>query len=76
MNNAGSIDVDTVKYNSPNELIPLIKARVQADSNMRVLLRADKNARYDYTKALLKALASAGVTNVTFSVVDKEVAKK
>ena len=39
---------------------------------MRVLLRADKQVRYEFTKQLLKAIAAAGATNVTFSVVDKE----
>ncbi len=39
---------------------------------MRILIRADKNVRYEYIKPVMKALGQAGVGNVTFSVVDKE----
>ena len=72
INNAGSIDMDDVSYNTPADLTPVLKAKVDANPKLRVLLRADKQARYEYTKALLKALAAAGVSNVTFAVVDKE----
>ena len=72
INNAGSIDLDDKAFATPNEIVPYLKSKVEANPNLRVLLRADKQARYEYTKALLKALASAGVSNVTFSVVDKE----
>ena len=40
--------------------------------SMRVLVRADRNVRYEYLRSLLKAMGDSGVGNVTFSVVDKE----
>lgn len=72
INNAGSIDIDDHTFNTPQETVPSLSAKVNVNPNLRVLLRVDKSARYEYTKSVLKALASAGVSNVTFSVVDKE----
>ena len=72
INNVGTIDVDEKQYATADELTPLLAAKINANPAMRVLLRADKQVRYEFTKQLLKAIAAAGATNVTFSVVDKE----
>jgi len=72
INNVGTIDVDEKQYANADELTPLLAAKINANPSMRVLLRADKQVRYEFTKQLLKAIAAAGATNVTFSVVDKE----
>jgi biopolymer transport protein ExbD len=37
-----------------------------------VLIRADRDVRYDFLRQVLEAVGAAGVGNVTFSVVDKE----
>jgi biopolymer transport protein ExbD len=37
-----------------------------------VLIRADREVRYEYMRQLLEAVGKAGVGNVTFSVVDKD----
>src|SRR4051794_11304099 len=68
----GSLDVDGKTYGVPNDLVPLIQNNVQKQPDCRILIRADKQVRYDYLRSVLKAAAAAGVSNVTFSVVDKE----
>ncbi len=72
INNATAIEVDQQVYPSPNELVNMLKNRVQANPLLRVLIRADRQVRYDFMRKLLEAVGQAGVGNVTFSVVDKE----
>jgi biopolymer transport protein ExbD len=53
-------------------MVPYLQQKMQANPNMRVLVRADKSVRFEYMKQLLRELAKASVVNVTFSVVDKD----
>jgi biopolymer transport protein ExbD len=76
LNNAGSLEVDTVKYPNPVDLVPRLQKAINANPLTRVLIRADKSVRYDYLRSVLKAVGDAGVTNVTFSVVDKEAPQR
>lgn len=72
INNTGGIEVNDRKYATANEIVPVLQKAVAANPLARVLVRADKGVRYDFERTLLKAIGEAGVTNVTFSVVDKE----
>jgi biopolymer transport protein ExbD len=54
------------------QLVPLLQAKVVANPLVRVLVRADKEVRYEFMRGLLEAVGRAGVDNVTFSVADKE----
>lgn len=72
LNNVGSIEVDEVKFAQPADVTPVFQKKLLGNSDMRVLMRADKNVRYEYMRAILVAVANAGVSNVTFSVVDKD----
>ncbi|MEK0449034.1 MAG: hypothetical protein RL088_1302 [Verrucomicrobiota bacterium] len=45
------------------------------NEDFRVVIRADKNARYAYTKEVMRAVGAGGVGKITFSVVDKEIEK-
>jgi biopolymer transport protein ExbD len=72
INNAVAISVNEKEYESPGELVP--QNHIQKNPLVRVLIRADKDVRYSYTKGLLEAVGKAGIANVTFSVVDKEAA--
>lgn len=76
LSNAGSLDVDDKKFDSPAQITALLAPKVQAVPAMRVLIRADRNVRYEFLRAVMVAAASAGVGNVTFSVVDKDMAPK
>lgn len=74
ISNLGSIDMDKQVFDAPAQLTTLLKPRVDAVPTMRVLIRADRNVRYEYLRAVMLAAANAGIGNVTFSVVDKETA--
>lgn len=73
--NIGTVELDEKKYGDPSMLTPVLAARVNVTPNMRVLIRADRNVRYEYLRAVMVACGNAGVGNVTFSVVDKESGK-
>lgn len=68
---SGAITVDERNYPAPSDLVPLLKERAAANPGLRVLVRADKQTRYDYTRGVMLAVGQAGISNVTFSVVDK-----
>lgn len=72
INNATVIEVDQREYPSPGDLMALLDAKVRANPMVRVLIRADREVRYEYVRTLLEVIGKSGVGNVTFSVVDKE----
>jgi biopolymer transport protein ExbD len=72
INDATSIEVDQKRYQSPGELVPLLQGKVAVNPLTRVLIRADKDVKYEITRQLLEAVGASGVGNVTFSVVDKD----
>jgi len=75
INNATTIEVDE-RNPSNQELVSALQAKVNANPQYRVLIRADKNVRYEFMRTLLENIGKSGVGNVTFSVVDKEDASK
>ena len=46
----------------------IFTAKVEATPDVRVLVRADKEVKYEYLKKLLVAIGAAKIGNVTFSV--------
>jgi len=76
LNNMGSIEVDSQKYATASDLIPKLQNELQKNPMTRVLVRVDRNARWEYEREILKAVGDSGISNVTFAVVDKEGGKK
>ena len=72
ISNSGSIEVSDVKYDRADQIAALLAKAVQQNSETRVLIRADRNVRYDYLRSVMVAAGKAGVGKVTFSVVDKD----
>ena len=73
INNVGGLDVDDKKFDSTDQVTALLAPKVKAVPTMRVVIRADRNVRYEYLRSVMVAAANAGVGNVTFSVVDKDM---
>lgn len=76
MNNTGSIEISDKKFSDAGGIIPILQKAITANPVARVLIRADKQVRWEYMKSVMKAIAEAGIANVTFSVVNKEGAQK
>ncbi|HEY5706931.1 MAG TPA: biopolymer transporter ExbD [Terrimicrobiaceae bacterium] len=71
LNTQTALEVDERSINL-DQLSPMLQAKVVANPLVRVLVRADKEVRYDFMRGLLEAIGKAGVGNITFSVADKE----
>jgi biopolymer transport protein ExbD len=72
LNSVGSIEVDGRTYYVAQELAPVIQQAIQRTPNARIFVRADKEVRYDYLRSILKIAGTGGITNITFSVVNRE----
>ncbi len=72
---SGAITMDEQNYPTPADLTPVLAERKAANDAVRVVLRADKETRYEFLRAVMLAIAQAHIANVTFSVVDKASAK-
>ena len=73
--NTGSIIVDD-KTVDASVLQELIRKKKEINKDLRVVIRADKRAKYAYVRSIMVAMGAAGVPNVTFSAVDKEMGDK
>jgi len=73
INSVGSLEVDKRQFEQPSELIGMLSKSVEINPATRVLIRADRHVRYEYLRTVMVAAANAGVANVTFSVVDKDM---
>ena len=71
LRNFGAIEVDSRPYNTPGELVPMLQQELQRNPLTRVLVRMDRATRWEFEREVLKAIGDAGITNVTFAVVDK-----
>ena len=72
INEIGSIEINDIKYPDANAIIPFVQKALQANPVARVLIRADRSVKWEFMKTVMKAVAQAGVANVTFSVVNKD----
>lgn len=72
INNATVIEVDQRVYSSPADLVTMLDNKVRMNPLVRVLIRADRDVRYEYLRSLLEVVGRSGIGNVTFSVVDKD----
>jgi len=72
MNDMTGVELDQKGYASPMDLVPLLQNKVAANPLVRVLIRADREVKYDFVRQVLQAVGQSGIGNVTFSVVDKE----
>ena len=73
--NTGSIVVDT-KTVEAAVLQEMIRKKKEINPDLRVIIRADKHAKYSYVRSIMVAVCGAGVPNITFSAVDKETKKE
>jgi len=74
LNDQTGISVKERDYSVAGDLIPVLQENLRVNPMVRVLIRADRDVRYTVIKNVLEAVGRAGIANVTFSVVDKDVA--
>lgn len=57
------------------QLRAMIDAKKKIDSNLRVVIRGDRSAKYEYVRSVMREIGAGGVPNVIFSAVDKPMQK-
>lgn len=72
INDAVGIEVNETNFPNPSDLVAILQERVSKNPLIRVLIRADRDVRYEFMRRLLEVVGQAGIANVTFSVVDKD----
>ena len=72
---SGSILVDERQI-EPAALQEMIRKKKEINANLRVVVRADRRAKYAYVRSIMVAIGAAGVPNITFSAIDKDTAAK
>jgi len=71
VNNVSTIEVNE-RDMTPPQLTEELKKKVILNPGIRVLIRADKQVRYEFMRTLLEAIGASNIGKITFSVVDKE----
>jgi len=71
LNNATVVEIDQMQL-PPGEILKKLQSQVALNPQIRVLVRADREIRYEFMRTLLENIGKSGVGTVTFSVVDKE----
>jgi biopolymer transport protein ExbD len=66
----GSVEIEGRKFAKGDEIVEFLGAKAKEHPGLRVLIRADRDVRYEYLKEVMLAAGKAGVGKVTFSVVD------
>lgn len=70
-NNVSVIVLNDVTI-TPAQLAEDLKKRVILNPGVRVLIRADRQVRYEFLRTILEAVGGSNIGKITFSVVDKE----
>lgn len=71
ISNTTTIEIDE-KNMTAQQMVPILQSAVQRNPQVRVLLRVDKQVRYEFLRSMLESIGQSGVGDVTFSVVDKD----
>jgi biopolymer transport protein ExbD len=69
----GTVNVSDKDYPNVNDIMPILQRTRENNPAMRVPVRADRNTKYEFTRSVMLAVSQADVSNITFSVVDKEI---
>jgi len=69
----GSLIINEADYPLPEDIVPVLSDSLKRNADVRVLVRADKMAHYEYVRSVMVAVSAAQIPNITFSVVDKEL---
>lgn len=81
LDNNGKVEVDgrgEMDLGALTEYINKKRETAEAlgnEKNFRVVIRADKRAKYQYVRGVMASIGNAKVPNVIFSAVDKEMQK-
>lgn len=71
IDNTGTIESEGRLFTASSQVRDYLRLKAQHSPGMRVLIRADRDVRYDYLRPLMTAISQAGVGKISFAVVDR-----
>jgi biopolymer transport protein ExbD len=71
INQASTIEVEE-RIMTSQDLVALLKSRLAVNPHLRVLMRANRQVRYEFLRSLLESIGESGVGDVTFSVLGQD----
>jgi biopolymer transport protein ExbD len=75
INSVAGFTMDGATYPDANSFVGILAARIKADPQTIVLIRADKDAQYSNISDLMHACAQGGIGTVTFAVIQGDAQK-
>src|SRR5262245_40516231 len=64
--NDSIIEINGQEFQSPTDIIPVLQDELNKARDAKIMVRADKEVRYEYLRGVLKAAGMVGFGNVTF----------
>jgi len=71
IDSTGSVEIEGKKFTQAAQVRDYLRVKAQFNPTMRVLIRADRDARYEFLRPLMIAVSEAGIGRVTFAVADQ-----
>ena len=66
------LKVDDRDYPTPADLVPVFKAKLAADKNIRVIIRGDKALPAIEVQRIMDLIAQGGIQDISFAASNKE----
>lgn len=63
---------DNTPYPHPEDLVPILKTRAASNAKYRAVIRGDRNATAEAIARVMNVCGTAGISDVSFSTVNKE----
>ncbi len=54
------------------DILPILQGRFRSNPRIRVLVRADREVRYEYLRTVMEVVGQSGINSVTFSTISRE----
>jgi len=66
------LKVDDRDYPTPSELVPVFKAKLKADKNLRVIIRGDRALPAIEVQRIMDLIGQGGISDISFAASNKE----
>ena len=71
LNHNGDVEIDGRHFTQAAQMRNYLHTKTQVSPEMRVLVRADRDVRYDFLRPIIVAVSETGVSKITFAVVNQ-----
>ncbi|HSI11066.1 MAG TPA: biopolymer transporter ExbD [Chthoniobacter sp.] len=69
INQTGDVEIDGRHFAQAAQMRDYLRTKTQVSPEIRVLIRADRDVRYDFLRPIMIAVSETGVSKITFAVV-------